>query len=92
MALAINIDPSSNVFRVPIERAYCRVARFEGDKHVITLTVRAWLSEDSARMDGEPIYESQFQCEMPEKLEGNPIAWAYEQIKRSGWLGETVDC
>lgn len=46
---------------------------------------------EAARMDGAPVFESRFPCEMPERLEGNPIAWAYEQIKRAGgWARPSI--
>lgn len=62
------------------------------DKHRITLTVRAWINAESAIMEAQPVFEREFALEMPDKINGHPIAWAYEQIKAGGLLGETEDC
>ena len=91
MALLIQYPADKNPFRVTLDGAYARVTRYEGDKATMRLHLSVWVSAESALMDGEPIATEDFVFEIPQRLDVNPVAWAYETLKASGQLGETKD-
>ncbi len=91
MALLIQYPADKNPFRVTLDGAYARVTRYEGDKATVRLHLSVWVSAESALMDGEPIATEEFVFEIPQRLDVNPVALAYETLKRSGQLGETKD-
>lgn len=91
MALLVTLLACDNPTKTNIEGAYARVVEYRGDKETVTLSLRTWLNEASARVDGEPLCDREYVFGMPAQLNVNPVAWAYEQLKASGQLGETKD-
>lgn len=91
MALITTSPADKNPFRVALPGCYARVTRYEGDKATVRLHLSVWVSAESALMDGEPIASEEFVFEIPQRLDVNPVAWAYETLKASGQLGETKD-
>jgi len=91
MALQITYPADKNPFRVTLDGAYARVTRYVGDKATVTLHLTVWINQESAQMDAEPVGTDLYTFTIPERLDVNPVAWAYETLKRSGQLGETKD-
>lgn len=91
MALIITSPADKNPFRVALPGCYARVTRYEGDKSAVRLHLSVCVNAESALMDGEPIATEDFVFEIPQRLDVNPVAWAYETLKASGQLGETKD-
>lgn len=91
MALIITSPADKNPFRVARPGCYARVTRYEGDKATVTLHLTVWINEESAQMDAEPVGTDLYTFTIPERLDVNQVAWAYETLKASGQLGETKD-
>lgn len=92
MALQLTSYPASkNDLRVDMPNAYARVMRYEGDKFTVTVHVWVFINAESASLDAEPLGRDSYTFELPQKLDINPVAWAYGQLRALGDFQDAKD-